>query len=121
MNRFSLKLYAAGVFWVMAILGTATVILTLVMTLTNVSEAILPATGQLLRLAAVFIGSIVAAKHAGSKGLFYGAAIASTALVIFILLGRIWQMATIPWLSVVTIFLAGILGGMVGIGLSEQQ
>lgn len=120
MNRFSLRLYAIGVLWVMALLGAATVLLTLLMTFTNVSEAILPATGQLLRLAAVFIASIIAAKRAGSKGLFYGAAIASTVLVIFILLGRLWQMTAMPWLSIITILLAGILGAMVGIGLSEQ-
>lgn len=120
MNKFSLKIYALGVAWAMALLGAATIILTLVMLFSSVSEAILPATGRILRIAAVFIGSIIAAKHAGSKGLFYGTAIALTLLIIFTVLGTIWQMHGFSWVGAVSILLSGILGGMVGIGLSEQ-
>ena len=119
MNRFSLKMYGIGLLWTWVLVGIMTIILTFVMFFTDVSEAILPATGRIMRMAAVFIGSIIAAKRSGSKGLFYGAAIAGTMLIILGALGSVWQVAEVSWLGIIGLLLAGIFGGMVGIGLSE--
>ena len=72
-----------------------------------------------MRIVAVFIGSIIAAKRSGSKGLFYGAAIAGTMLMMLGVLGSVWKMTGVSWVGIIGILLAGIFGGMVGIGLSE--
>ena len=119
MNRFSLKIYGLGVVLVLILLGLSTVVLTGIMAFTDVSEAILPPTGRIVRIAAVFIASIVAAKRAGGKGLIYGAAIAGTVVVILASLGGGGHLFAVSWLNVAIVFLAGIFGGMVGIGLSD--
>ncbi len=106
---------------VLTILGSA--LLGVVYQLTNLSEKTLPATATVLFFTSIVIGSFIAARVAGVKGLLHGVVVA----VLFLLLG---------WLIAVVFFdfkavagnmfakgglslLAGAAGGVLGVGFSR--
>lgn len=104
----------AGLIGILAITG--------ILYFTGVSEDILPLAGKIIIMAAVLAGSIFSAKSCGSKGLFYGLAIALMVMAFLMLGNSLFFTATFELssslLKMALLLLAGIIGGMIGIGFS---
>lgn len=118
MSRFNMVICLRSILDSILLLGVLVLLLTMVLFFTDVSEAILPFAARLGQMAAVFIGSLLAAKRAGSKGLFYAAAIAGVMLLFLMLVGGLCLGSAPTVGGVVAILLAGFVGGLAGIGLS---
>lgn len=96
------------------------IIIGLIMYLTPISERLLPLFSRLILMVSVFGGGVLAAKSAGSKGLFHGLGVA----VSFFLVVTLVSLVTgVPFMwsqagqKLVFCFLAGACGGMLGISV----
>lgn len=99
--------------------------ITVILCWSDVSEDILSIVSWAIPFGAVLLGSLLAAKMAGGKGLIYGAVTAFLGFII-LLAGKIfWFKGTFILSRIILRFalllLGGILGGILGIGLSEEK
>ena len=109
--------FSAGLISVLAI--------TVILCWSDVSEDTLSIVSWAIPFGAVLLGSLLPAKMAGGKGLIYGATTAFLGFII-LLAGKIfWFKGTFILSRIILRFslllLGGILGGILGIGLSEEK
>ncbi len=101
----------------------ATLVMAGVYTWTDVSETTLPYTAYTINAISVLVGSVLAARSAGSRGWYYGGASAllfSAALAIvgsLVDLSAAFQGETI--VRIMLLALIGAFGGMVGVNLKR--
>lgn len=113
-----------GLIWSLSVSILLSIVITFFLHFTALSEELIPAFATLIFFMSILIGSIVSAKSAGSKGLIHGLSIGIIYLAISLVLGLIFINNPFNWLvflkKIAYTFLAGAIGGVVGIGLIEQ-
>jgi len=113
----------AGLAWSFAVLATATLIVSLLLSVTGLKEEALPVYVHFIHGVSVFVGGFAAARRSANKGwyrggmlgLCYGLAVSLTAWLGF---DAVWSLETLAFL--VICFAAGALGGMLGINARRR-
>ncbi|PWK08976.1 TIGR04086 family membrane protein [Tumebacillus permanentifrigoris] len=96
---------------------------TLLLGWTSIAEARLSSITYVLNMVAVVVGSMLAARHAGTKGWYYGALTGLCYAVLITLLGLL--MVSGPLFNLNNLFqtilmgLIGAFGGMIGVNLRK--
>ncbi len=87
--------------------------------LTGMPESDMINTG--IFVASIFIGSVTAARLAGTKGLYYGISVAVGVILLILLISAIMLPEPFSWLGIAekTLYalVAGAIGGVVGVAL----
>ena len=111
-----------GLIWSLVVSICLSIIITLVLHFTAVSENLIPAFATLIFLS-ILSGSIVSAKTAGNKGLIHGVSVGLLYLFISLILSLFIISGSFGWLVFLKIaytLIASSIGGIIGIGLSNQ-
>jgi len=85
----------------------------------------LPSFSRWLLFIALLFGATAGSKTAGSRGLFYGLSVTFSFMLILTLIGLLLRIpgviSSALLFKFLLAFIAGIIGGIVGIGLSEND
>lgn len=113
-----------GLIWSLVISICLSVIITLLLHFTSISEELIPAFATLIFFLSILAGSIVSAKAAGNKGLFHGLSVGLLYFVISLILSLFVVTSSFGWLvflkKIAYTIIASSIGGIIGIGLTSQ-
>lgn len=112
-----------GLTWSLIITIILGIIVTLILQFTSLSENYLTNLSTFIFFVSMLLGSTLAARSAGNKGLWHGLSVSIIYLALTLIIGFIW----IPdFFSVYLIlkrlaftFASGVLGGIIGVGLAK--
>lgn len=127
MNRMAMNWPAIGrgLLAALAIAIVLSLLSTLLLHFSNLSEKFLPWIAAFILLISAFFGSGLAAARAGNKGLFHGLGVGLGFFVLIWLLGMLLFPKPITLLDLLGKLLltvsAGALGGILGVNLAEQS
>lgn len=118
------KAVAKGLVMVVILSLLSMLLLTALLYFTALPESSVPRLAKVIQLASVLLGSTMAAKMAGVKGIWHGLSVAVLFYCVLIILNLVWIKAPFllfAWLKTGLFLCAsGVLGGMIGVGLSDQ-
>ena len=113
-----------GLIWSLVVSICLSIIITLVLHFTAVSENLIPAFATLIFFLSILSGSIVSAKTAGNKGLIHGVSVGLLYLFISLILSLFIISCSFGWLvflkKIAYTLIASSIGGIIGIGLTNQ-
>jgi len=97
------------------------IILTLIMTYTNLSESVIPIINSLIMILAIAVGAIYISSKSENKGWLHGSLIGILYILIIIILSSIFtsdfSIDKYVILKVVVSLVTGAIGGMIGINI----
>jgi len=113
-----------GFTWALLISVILSLIITLLLYFTSVSETLLPSFATLIFFISILLGSTISARHAGNRGLIHGLIVGLLYLTFSLILSLLISTDPFSWLlfakKITYTFIGGALGGVVGIGLSNH-
>ncbi len=110
----------AGLVYAMLVAGTATIVCSLLLAITNLSERSMPTYVYMIHSLSVFIGGFIAAKRSGEKGWIRGGYLGVLYALVIILvsyLGFHVDPALRTLMFLLACFILGAFGGMLGVNL----
>ncbi|KJS22569.1 MAG: hypothetical protein VR72_05970 [Clostridiaceae bacterium BRH_c20a] len=113
-----------GFTWALLISVILSLIITLLLYFTSVSEALLPSFATLIFFISILLGSTISARHAGNSGLIHGLVVGLLFLTFSLILSLLISTDPFSWFlfakKITYTFIGGALGGVIGIGLSNH-
>ena len=113
-----------GIIWSLIITILLGLIISLILHFTALSENLLSSFSTFIFFISMFLGATIGARTAGSKGLIHGLYISISYFVLLIIIGLIWDPSGFSLFNLgkkfVFSFIAGALGGIIGIGLASR-
>lgn len=114
-----------GLIWALVITIILGILFSLLLQYTTLSEGMLSSYSTFIFFISMLLGSIIGARAAGSKGLLHGLVISLCYWGLTLAIGVIWNPGTISLVFLMKRLgftaAAGILGGVIGIGLSSGK
>jgi len=114
-----------GLAWALIISVLLSLLISLILHFTSISEAFLPSFATLIFFLSILLGSTICARHAGHKGLFHGLWVALIYFLISLILSVFFSAGPFSWAvfakKIAYTILAGVLGGIIGIGLTNNN
>lgn len=124
MNVINFKAIIRGFTWSLIISVVLSFIISLILHFTSISEAFLPAFATLIFFLSILLGSTICAKQAGNRGLIHGLIVAFIYLFLSLILSVLISSDPFSWVmfakKIAYTILAGALGGIIGIGLTNN-
>lgn len=113
----------AGLAWSLAVLAAATLIVSLLLSVTGLREDALPVYVHFIHGVSVFTGGFVAARRSSSKGWYRGGMLGicyglAVSVVTRFGFDAAWSLDTLAFLAIC--FATGALGGMLGINARRR-
>lgn len=113
-----------GFIWALVITIILGIVFSLLLQYTSLSEGLLSSYSSFIFFISMFIGATIGARAAGRKGLIHGLLITLFYWLITLIIGLIWNPEAFSALFILKrlgyTLAAGILGGIIGIGLSSK-
>lgn len=113
-----------GLIWALVVTIILGVLISLLLQYTSLSENLLSSYSTFIFFISMLIGSTIGARAAGSKGLVHGLSITLFYWVLTLFIGLIWNPGALTLIFLAKrlgfTVTAGILGGIIGIGLAEK-
>jgi len=123
-DTFKVGAVIKGLIWALVITIFLGIVISLLLQYTALSEGLLNSFSTFIFFISMFIGATIGARCAGCKGLLHGLSISLVYLILIVAIGLIWSPETFSaglLLKRAAYSLAsGLLGGIVGIGLSAR-
>ncbi|MDK2822956.1 MAG: hypothetical protein PWQ67_1824 [Clostridia bacterium] len=124
MEYIKLNSIIKGLIWALFISVILSILITFLLHFTSISETLLPSFASLIFFLSILLGSTISAKSAGNRGLFHGLGVGILYLFFSIIFGIIVSTDPFSWVlftkKIAYTLLGGALGGIIGIGLSNQ-
>lgn len=124
MNFIKFSSVLRGFTWALIISVVLSLIITLLLHFTAISETLLPSFATLIFFLSILLGSTICAKHAGNRGLFHGLLVGAFYLIFSLILSLLISTNPFSWFllakKIAYTFIAGALGGIIGIGLNNN-
>ena len=124
MGGLNMKAIGKGFVSVLVLMLISILVVAVVLFFTSITEEHLPRMAFIIQVLSVLLGSTIAAKIAGCKGLLHGLSVALLLVLLLMFLNFIWIQNPCQWLNWLKtagiMGLAGVIGGMIGVGLSGQ-
>ena len=121
---FQINCIAKGFLCSLIITILLSLIISLFLQFTSLSESLLPVFAIFIFLISVFLGAVISARAAGCLGLFHGLTVAVLYWLLLLLITQIGGLGAFTFLAVLKRLAltlgAGLLGGIIGIGLTEK-
>ena len=89
-------------------------IFSIILTYTNVSESIIPATIMVLTFISILIGAIISMKHTSKNGLINGAIIGGTYVILLYIISSFLNTGFAVNGYTIGMIIAGIIAGIIG-------
>lgn len=113
-----------GFIWSLVFTIFLGILFSLLLQYTSLSERLLSSYSTFIFFISMFAGATIGSKSAGRKGLLHGLLITHCFWLITVIIGLIWNTEVFATIFVLKrlglTVLAGILGGITGIGLSNK-
>lgn len=113
-----------GLIWALVITIFLGIVVSLLLQHTALSESLLNNFSTFIFFISMFLGATIGARIAGSKGLFHGLSVSMVYLILIVVTGLLWSPDTFTAGLVLKrtayALVSGLLGGIVGIGLSAK-
>lgn len=120
---FQLRSVIRGLVWALAVTILLGLIISLLLQFTSLTEGLLGSYSTFIFFLSMLFGATIGARTAGNKGLLHGLSITLLYWIITVIIGVIWNSESLTLLFIAKRFglclLAGVLGGIIGIGLSK--
>jgi len=121
---FQMKAIFRGLLWALIISVILSIVVTLLLYFTPLSETLLPAFASLIFFLSILLGSTISARIAGNRGLFHGLGVGVVFLFLTAIFGIIIATDPFSWVlfakKIAYTIIGGALGGIIGIGLSNS-
>jgi putative membrane protein (TIGR04086 family) len=113
-----------GFTWALVISVISSLLITLLLHFTSISEAFLPSFATLIFFLSILLGSTISARNAGNRGLIHGLLVGLSYLLFSLILGLVFSNDPFSWLlfvkKITYTLIGGSLGGIIGIGLTNN-
>jgi len=123
MNFIKINSILRGFTWALLISVILSLIITLLLHFTALSETLLPSFATLIFFLSILLGSTISAKHAGNRGLIHGLLVGILYFSFSIILSLLISTDPFSWFlfakKIAYTFIGGALGGIIGIGLAN--
>lgn len=120
---FKVSSVLKGFIWSLVSTLILGILFSLLLQFTSLSEGMLDSYAIFIFFISMLIGSTIGARSAGSKGLWHGLSITLLYFVLTLFIGLIWSIESLSLIflakRIAAAIVAGILGGIIGIGLSK--
>ena len=125
MNMINFGSVIRGFTWSLVISVVLAFVISLVLHFTSVSEVFLPSFATLIFFLSILLGSTICAKHAGNKGLIHGLLVGLVYLMVTFIFSIFLSSDPFSWVmlakKITYTLIAGSLGGIIGIGLANNN
>ena len=113
-----------GLIWALVLTIILGVLISLLLQFTSLSESLLGSYSTFIFFISMLVGSTIGSRAAGSKGLWHGLSITLLYWLLTLIIGLIWNPGALTLIFLAKrlglTLTAGVLGGVIGIGLSEK-
>lgn len=124
MNIINFNAVIRGFTWALVISVVSSLVITLLLYFTSISEALLPSFATLIFFISILLGSTISAKNAGNRGLVHGILVGFFYFIFSLILSLIFSADSFVWIlflkKITYTLIGGSLGGIIGIGLSNH-
>ena len=122
---FQIRCITKGFLWSLIITTLLSLLVSLLLHFTPLSEGLLPGFSTFIFLISMFLGAVIGSRAAGCMGLLHGVSISMLYWLLILVISLIWGLESLVFLQVLKrlafTLAAGIAGGIIGIGLAEKQ
>jgi len=123
MNVVKFNSIIRGFTWALVVSIFLSLVITLLLHFTAISEALLPSFATLIFFLSILLGSTISAKHAGNRGLIHGLLVGALYLAFSLIFSFLISTDPFSWFllakKITYTFIGGSLGGIIGIGLAN--
>lgn len=123
-NIFKVGAVIKGLIWALVITIFLGIVVSLLLQYTALSESLLNNFSTFIFFISMFLGSTIGARLAECKGLLHGLSVSFVYLILIVAIGLIWSPETFTTVLILKraaySLVSGLLGGIVGIGLSAK-
>ena len=123
-NQFKVGAAIRGLIWALVITIFLGIVVSLLLQYTALSESLLNNFSTFIFFISMFLGATIGARFAGCKGLLHGLSVSLVYLILIVAIGLIWNPDTFTAGLILKrtaySLVSGLLGGIVGIGLSAK-
>ena len=121
---FQISCITKGFLWSLIVTTLLSLVVSLLLQFTSLSESLLPGFSTFIFLVSMLLGAVIGSRAAGCMGLVHGVSIAMLYWLLILIISLIWGLESLAFLQILKRFAltlaAGIVGGIIGIGLSDK-